>query len=315
MIVNLLNIRFKQFYREILRIGFLRIIVLLGISFMLLVFLYLQTSKFPNAMYVSMISLLLILMLHTKREDKLFLKINFSSHNWIYFAEYLLISIVLLIFLLIHNFWNIALLTIAVLGIITQLDLKKNRTSYNTRIQRWIPDECFEWKSGARNLFPIIVIIWLIGVSFSFFVGSVPFAIFILGIISLNFLEKGEPYQMIIAFEKDPNKFLSLKIKQQLAILTIISTPMIISFQFFHFNLWYVPFIVYIVFCILQVYAILVKYSFYEPNSKSAAAQVFIGIGFVSFMLPVFAPLIILLSLRFYLKAKQNLSQYLNDYY
>jgi hypothetical protein len=266
-------------------------------------------------MYASMIVLLLILMLHTKREDKLFLKINFSSHKWIYFIEYLFVSVVLITFLLIHNFWNIALLTIAVLGIISQLDLKKNRTSYNTRIQKWIPDECFEWKSGVRNLFPIIVIIWLIGVSFSFFVGSVPFALFILGIISLNFLEKGEPYQMIIAFEKDPNKFLSLKIKQQLAILTIISTPMIISFQFFHFNLWYVPFIVYIIFCILQVYAILVKYSFYEPNSKSTAAQVFIGIGFVGLLMPIFAPLIILLSLRFYLKAKQNLSYYLNDYY
>lgn len=74
MIINLLNIRFKQFYREILRIGFIRIIVLLGISFMLFVFLYLQTNKFPNAMYASMIVLLLILMLHTKREDKLFLK-------------------------------------------------------------------------------------------------------------------------------------------------------------------------------------------------------------------------------------------------
>lgn len=315
MIVNLINIRFKQFYREILRIGFFRIIVLLGISFMLFVFLYLQTSKFPNAMYASMIVLLLILMLHTKRDDKLFLKINFSSYKWIYFVEYLLISLVLLVFLLIHNFWNIALLTIAVLGIITQLDLKKNRTRYNTRIQKWIPDECFEWKSGVRNLLPIIVIIWLIGISFSFFVGSVPIALFILGIISLNFLEKGEPYQMIIAFEKDPNKFLSLKIKQQLAILTIISAPMIISFQFFHFQLWYVPFIVYIIFCILQVYAILVKYSFYEPNSKSSAAQIFIGIGFVGLLMPIFAPLIILLSLRFYLKAKQNLSYYLNDYY
>jgi len=282
---------------------------------MFFVFLYLQTSKFPNAMYASTIALLLILMLHTKREDKLFLKINFSSHKWIYFIEYLFVSLGLIAFLLIHNFWDIALLTIAVLGIISQLDLKINRTSYNTRIQKWIPDECFEWKSGVRNLFPIILIIWLFGLIFSFFVGSVPIALFILGIISLNFLEKGEPYQMITAFEKDPNKFLSLKIKQQLAILTVISAPMIIVFQFFHFHLWYVPFIVYIVFCILQVYAILVKYSFYEPNSKSAAAQIFIGIGFVSFMLPVFAPLIILLSLRFYLKAKHNLSYFLNDYY
>lgn len=315
MIVNLINIRFKQFYREIHRIGFFRIIVLLGISFMLFVFLYLQTSKFPNAMYASMIVLLLILMLHTKREDKFFLRINCNHFKWIYFVEYLLISLVLLVFLLIHNFWNIALLNIAALVIITQLDFKRNRTSYNTRIQKWIPDECFEWKSGVRNLFPIIVIIWLIGISFSFFVGSVPIALFILGIISLSFLEKGEPYQMIIAFEKESNKFLYLKIKQQIALLSVISAPMILSFLIFHYHLWYVPFIIFIIFCILQVYAILVKYSFYEPESKSAAAQIFIGIGLVCFMMPIFAPLIILLSLRFYVKAKHKLSYYLNDYY
>lgn len=314
MIVNLINIRFKQFYREILRIGFFRIVVLLGLSFMLFVFLYLQTSTYPNAIYSSIIVLLFILLLHTQRDDKLFLKSNFNNFKWIYFVEYLLISLVLIVFLLLNDYWNIALFAIVIIGIIVQFDFKVNQISYNTRIQKWIPDECFEWKNGIRKRFILTLSIWLFGISLSFFVGSVPIAIVLLGIISLSLLEKGEPYQMILAYEKNPNNFLLLKIRQQIAILTIVSAPLILSFLFFHLNLWYIPLIILLIFCILQFYSILVKYSFYEPNSKSAAAQMFIGIGVAGFMMPIFAPLILLLSFRFYLKAKQNLNYYLNDY-
>ncbi len=315
MIANLISIRLKQFYREIIGIGFFRILVLLAISFLLVIFLYLQTSKVPNSIYTSIVVCLLILTLHNKRVDKLFLKINFNSYKWIIFFEYLLLSLVLLVSLVINGFWYLAIFTIAILGIIVQLNFSIKSKSYNTRIQKWIPNECFEWKSAVRTLFPIMLSIWLIGFSFSFFVASVPMAMAIIGIISLNFLEKNEPYQMITVFEKDPNKFLLLKIRRQLAMLLVIWAPLIISFQIFHYTLWYIPIVILLIFCILQVYSILVKYSFYQPNGKSAAAQIFVGIGIIGIMLPIFAPLVLLLSMRFYFKAKQNLSYYLNDYY
>lgn len=315
MIKKFFSIRIKQLYREIIRIGFFRIFVLLIISFLLFGFLYLHTSSYPNSIYTSIAFWLLLFVLHNKREDKLFLRINFNGYKWIYFVEYLLLSSVLIVFLAIHGNWYLALLTVAILGVIAQIDFKRKPNGYNTLLQKWIPNECFEWKSGVRKLFPIIVSIWVMGISFSFFVASVPLAMVIIGFISLNFLEKGEPYQMIMAYEKDPNKFLVLKIKQQLAIILLIWVPLVISFLIFHYHLWYVPLIILSVFSILIVYAILVKYSFYEPNSKSAAAQTFVAIGVVGFLLPIIAPLIILLSIRFYIKAKQNLSYYLNDYY
>ena len=105
MIANLISIRLKQFYREIIGIGFFRILVLLAISFLLVIFLYLQTSKVPNSIYTSIVVCLLILTLHNKRVDKLFLKINFNSYKWIIFFEYLLLSLVLLVSLVINGFW------------------------------------------------------------------------------------------------------------------------------------------------------------------------------------------------------------------
>lgn len=304
-----------QFYREIVGIGLFRFVVLLGIVFLLFAFLYLQTSEFSNAVFASFIVLLLILTLHIKRNDKIFLRVNFSNTKWIFFIEYLLLSLVLQVFLIVHSFGCLAFLNVAIIGIIVQLDFKRKQSRSNSRVLGWLPAECFEWKSGIRKHFPVILTIWLLGISFSFFVGGVPIALIVLGFIFLSFLEKSEPYQMVIAFEKDPNGFLSLKIRQQTAILLAVSAPLILSYQIFHFHLWYIPFIVLIVFCILLVYAILMKYAFYEPNGKSQAAQIFMVIGIVCLIMPIFAPIIVLLTLRFYLKAKKNLSHYLNDYH
>lgn len=314
MIASLINIRFKQFYREILRIGLFRIIVLLGLCSMFFIFLYAQAGRFPNVLYACIIVLVLILMLHTKRGDKLFVRINFSNYKWIFFVEYTLITLVFLVFILIHNYWYLALPFVFILGIIVQLDFKGNQISYNTRVQKWIPDECFEWKSGIRNLFILTLCTWIAGFIFSFFVASVPFAMVVLGIITLSFLEKGEPYQMIIAHEKGPNKFFLLKIKQQVALLSILFAPLILAFLVFHYELWYIPFVILLMFCILQIYTTFIKYSFYEPNSNSPAAQMFIGVGVVGFMVPILVPLVILLTVRFYFKAKKNLNFYLNDY-
>ena len=315
VLVNLLIIRFKQIYREILKIGILRIAVLLVLSSILLVFLFIQASMLPNAAYASTAILLLIFMLHIKRGDKLFLRISFNSCNWIYFIEYTLVTFPFLIFLIIHGYWYLTLSMVFGLGIIVQLNFKVHRMPCNTRIQRWIPSSCFEWKSGVRSTFVIMVCTWLVGLVFSFFVGTVPIAMVVLGIISLKFLEKGEPYQMVVAYEKAPNKFLLLKIRQQVALLTIVCMPLLLSFLVFHYSLWYISVVILLMFSILQVYAIFIKYSFYEPNSKSSAAQIFISLGMLSFVVPVLLPVFFLLMLRFYFKAKQNLNFYLNDFH
>lgn len=315
MITLLLNIRIKQIYREILKIGLLRIAVLLVLAIMFFIFLFMQASQVPNALYVCIAILLLLFMLHIKREDKLFLRINFKSYKWIYFAEYTLAILVFLVFLIIHSHWYLALFLLLTLGIIVQLNFKTTRFNYNTRIQKWIPDECFEWRSGIRNSFILILCIWLVGFIFSFYVGSVPTAMVVLGVISLSFLEKGEPYQMVVAYEKGPNQFLYFKIRQQVVLLTIVYAPLIFSFLIFHYQLWYIPLLILLVFCILQVYATFVKYSFYDPNSKSSAAQMLVGIGIFGFLAPIFAPLVILLTFRFYFKAKNNLNFYLNDFH
>lgn len=123
MITNLIRIRLRQIRREMVGIGLLRVMVLLVMVFLLLAFMFLQTSKLPNALYALAIVWLLILLLHRNREDKQFLSFGFNHFRWIFYLEYLAISIILVVFLLIHKLWLLSLLAIVIPLVIAHVDI------------------------------------------------------------------------------------------------------------------------------------------------------------------------------------------------
>ena len=314
MIETIVKIRFKQIYRALIGLGLIRIIFLIGLFGFIVFVLFIETSKYPDSYYVTGLTALIILVVHAKRQDKLFLKTNFDNYKRICFVEYLISVSILITFLIFHFQWIPLLLLLSALYLIIQLDLKIKKRNLNTKLQQFIPSECFEWKGGVRQTLFILVTLWMIGFCTAFFIGSVPIVLFILGIIPFSFYEKGEPYQMILAYEMGTNQFLFHKIKMQLLLFSVLTMPLIAAFLVFHFERWYIPIAEYFIFISLYIYLILTKYAFYEPNSKSTSAQIFGTIGAFSGFIPVFLPVVWLLSIRFYFKSKENLNIYLNDY-
>jgi len=314
MIEAFVKIRLKQFYRGLIGIGLIRIIFLIGLLAFFVLMLFIETSKYPDTFYVTGITAIIILVVHTKRQDKTFLKINFANYKLICFVEYLILASIIIAFLIFHFQWIPLLLLLSALYLIIHLDLKTRQRNLNTKLQQLIPSECFEWKGGIRQTLFILITLWIIGLCSSFFIGSVPIVLFILGIIPFSFYEKGEPYQMILAYEMGTNQFLFHKIKMQISLFSILTIPLIAAFLVFHHEMWYIPIIEYFIFISLYIYLILTKYAFYEPNSKSPSAQVFGAIGAFGGIIPVFLPVIWLLSIRFFFKSKENLNFYLNDY-
>jgi hypothetical protein len=232
----------------------------------------------------------------------------------IYYIEYLILASITIAFLIFHFQWIPLLLLLSALYLIIHLDLKTKQRNLNTKLQLFIPSECFEWKGGVRQSLFFLITLWIIGICTSFFIGSVPVVLFILGIIPFSFYEKGEPYQMILAYEMGPTQFLLHKIKMQISLFSVLTMPLIAAFLVFHSERWYIPISEYFIFISLHVYLILTKYAFYEPNRKSTPAQVFGAIGAFGGIIPLFLPLVWLLSIRFFFKSKKNLFIYLNDY-
>ena len=314
MIEAFVKIRLKQFYRGMTGIGLIRIIFLLGLLAFIVFVLFIETSKAPDSYYVTGITSLILFMVQAKRQDKSFLKANFDRYKRICFVEYLILASIPLAFLIFHFQWIPLLLLISAIYLIIHLDLKSKQRNLNSRLQRLIPAKCFEWKGGVRQTLFILIPIWMIGIGTSFSIGSVPVVLFILGVIPFSFYEKGEPYQMIIAYEMGTSQFLFHKIKMQIAMFSILSIPIIAAFLVFHPEIWYIPVIEYFIFISLYIYLILTKYAFYESNCKSTSAQIFGIIGAISGIIPVFLPVVWLLSIRFFFKSKENLNIYLNDY-
>lgn len=311
MIKALLKIRLKQIYRSIGGIG---LIALSGFTVFLGIVLYVKTTEESTSQYISVGFLLLIMLIHQKRGDKLFLKSHFTNYKILMLAEYITLSIPLVFYFLIHKQWVVAISGLSGLLVIVNLNLKRSNSNLNTKLQKFIPDDAFEWKAGLRSHFFIFVPIWIIAAFTSFFIGSVPIAIFIMGISILSFFEKCEPYQMLMSYELNAKKLLSLKVKRQLQLFSIATVPLIVLFLFFHLDKWYIPIAEYFIFCCLHIYSIVLKYAFYEPNAKSSAAQIFVAIGTLGGIIPFFLPVVWLLIIWFYPKSVYNLNFFLDDY-
>ena len=314
MITEILNIRIKQLFRIVLQIGIIRAIFLLGLLSFLFLYVFVTLSEKSNQEFIVGAYILLLLSIQIKRKDKVFLNIYAKVSQSIFLFEYLLLSLPILIPLIYYGLWTYLLLFTICLIIIPFLKISIKKSSVNSVFQRIIPNENFEWKSGIRkNLIPFIGI-WLIGLSTSFFVASVPIVIFVLGMIVLSFYEKPEPLQILLADELGVKRFLIKKIKKHLILFSILIIPLILSFLIFNLEYYYIPLIEYAMFSILLIYTILLKYAFYQPNNKSGAMQIFTMIGVISLFIPVFIPLILLLSMKFAFQASNNLNFFLNDF-
>lgn len=314
MIKAFIKLRFKQIYRSIKGIGLIRFVFLIVLVGFLGFGLFIQTAQRPNSYYITIALLVILSVIQVKRKDKHFLKNSIANYKPILITEYLLLSIPVLIALIIHKQWIESLSVAAYILLIVNVDFKTKQKSLNSSIQRYIPSASFEWKAGIRKYLIITIITWSLGLLTSFFIGSVPAAIFIFGILSWDFYEKCEPIEMILSFELGPTKFIMNKIKNQVSLYSILVLPLVIAFIIFHTKYWYIPVIEYFLFCMSHIYIILTKYAFYQPNSKPRGAQVFVSIGIMCFIIPVFIPVIWLLSIRFYNKSKENLNLYLNDF-
>jgi len=225
-----------------------------------------------------------------------------------------MLSSIVITFLIFHLQGNPLLLLASIIFLIIHLDYKTKKRSQNFRLLQLIPSSSFEWKAGIRQTLFILIPIWVIGLFTSFFIGSVPIVLFLLGIMSFSYYEKGEPYQMIIAYEMGTIQFLLHKIKMQISLFSILSLPLIVAFLVFHPETWYIPIIEYFIFISISIYLILTKYAFYEPNTKSMSAQIFGAIGALGGIIPIFLPLVWIMSIRFFFKSKENLNFYLNDF-
>lgn len=314
MLKEIVKIRIKQATRSILGIGIFRVVFLIIMIGLGIVIVFAGASKNKTAYYISAAFLLLLLIIQLRRKDKKFLRTNFYNYKIIFLFEYLTLSIPLTFCLIYYSHFLQMIGILLSCVVVINLDIKINIRTRNTKLQELLPSDSYEWKSGVRKYFFFIIFVLILALSTSFFVASVPVAIFAIGILIISFYENNEPWQMLEALELSAPKLLLHKIKRQFILFLIIVAPLIIAFIVFHPELWYIVVVEFVAFVFVYSYIIVLKYAFYEPNIKTSSSQILtVGGIFIGFIPPLL-PILWIMTAWFYFKAVDNLKNYLNAY-
>jgi hypothetical protein len=312
---TILQIRWKQMYRMLFQLGLFRLAVLILIVLFLFISVFSVCKQEQNAYMTVAVWAALILFIHKSRKDKTFLHINAGYHHLIYSIEYMLLSVPLTICLLANRQWMpflLMLLGVSALGF-TDFSMRQQSKTLNTGLQQKIHSGLYEWKAGVRKYFHSLSAVWIIGLCASYFMPSVPIAVFIIGLLLMELYTENESWQMLFSYEKNAAELLWYKMINHVLLFSILVLPLITAFMIFHSRLWYVPVIEYIVFLSIHIYCLLMKYAFYN-HEQTPANRLFTSISSLLGLIPVFTPVLWMLSVYFYYKANSNLNFYLHDY-
>jgi hypothetical protein len=314
---NLLIIRLKQLYRILLLAGIVRIILIVGFFFFLGVAVFIVSKNAEKVWIVTGIWVAIIFFIQSKRNDRNFLQLTIdNTTDSVYFFEYFIISIPLIVCLLINKQFLPILALIAMISFIGFIRTKRTKITLRNQsaLQHYIPTYMIEWKAGIRKNFYILLMTWLLGIFFSFFTATVPVAVFLIGLIIIDFYQYNESWQMLVSSEYNEHKFLKYKIIQHIKLFSLFICPLVLLFFIFHYTRWYIIVIELVIMYVIHCFSIIFKYAYYSHDKRVTFNSILMGIGIVLGMIPVTTPLLIIFTVYLYFKAINNIKFYLHDY-
>ncbi len=331
MILSILEIRLKQCLRLAKEIGVFRGFFLLTILSFLSVVIFKIVSQRENTYITGLVFALFILLIHISRKDKHFLYSHFNTGYLIYLSEYLAISIPLLIILALAK--NIAgiLLIAAIVTVISRINLNLGLQTLfnipgflinpvskkvNMGISLWVPIRnpyAFEWISGVRRNFLLIFFLYILLLGFSFKGYVAPIGMIVLSIFISGFFFYGEPREFIEIFAASGKNFLLKKIVVNIKLLVVFLLPMIIIAMIFQPERWYFLLGALLICSLIQVLSILFKYGLFSENKDLSYNSLIVFLNIFCLVFPVLWPLPVLMGIKYYFKALDNLKIYFDD--
>jgi hypothetical protein len=313
-------------------IGLLRVLVLIVILVFVSLVVIQTVKESKNAYPVSIITGVIIMLIHISRKDKLFLKMYFNRSYHIFLVEYLTLAFPVIVACCIFKKWIIivALLLLCILiplisfssgsGIISsvfRLLLNPFRSNFNFRLRINIPindPKSFEWISGFRRYFIIIVPVYILLLAFSFKAYVAPVAMIVLSLLVSGFYFYGESREFIELYSNNYKTFLLQKIRQSLKHLLVMFMPIVFISLIFQFGTWYYILGAVVIAALIQIITIIFKYALFTENADLGRNGIIVTINIVCILLPFLWPLPIIMCIRYYFKAQTNLKKYLNDF-
>lgn len=311
-VLLLSGIHLKRYWRILGQLGLFRaafIVALFAAGFYI-------TSDKKFLIVQSMLIGLIIIARHNQRPDKVFLS-NLNLYRPVYFLlQNLLFALPFIIFYLVKTaFVPLAvLLPLLLISAFPMPEIRLSPKSFYLSEINFIPSYAWEWKSGLRKNYLIILLLMIVPVLF-YNSELVSYAsIVLISLVTTNFLMHHENRMMIQAVQMKPSAFLRLKIRIQLTIFILITLPALIILLSIHSSNWIVTVFVFLSSLVTQILAVVFKYMTFEPGANTSYFMGLLAIINISFLFPPLSPLPVIVLFILYRKAINRLKVISNDF-
>ncbi len=307
----IISLRFKQFYRALSEIGFIRVVLV--VPFVAMIGLGVLENLLNQGLWTAFGLLFLILgSLHFNRKDKHFLKILKKERFIVYLIEYFLTSLPFLIWFGVENAWLQVVASLAMILILPFI----NWTFLYQNSRAWLsfPDfmtKDFEWMIGIRKNLVYIILLYALGLILSYLTVSVLAVLLLLAVISTTFyLEHSETRNFLHLYAHTPRLLMRQKIWRAVGLYLLFTMPLSIVFLIFHATYWYLLLAVLAVSSVIQLTSVTLKYVTYTPKETNQRNAVLLGFLMLCWLTPFLQPVPLLMTMTYYKKAINRLSNY-----
>lgn len=318
MIKYFLRLRILQIRRELLQLGWWRAGILLVICFFGGVALYQQLRLFPRCLYVTGLLAIAVGMIHLSRKDKTFVLMTGESPARIFFAEYAVFSVPVFILMLLTPFWYLPLALLATYAGLSVLYYRPYQKTGFTRSFSFLPPDNFEWESGIRINFWVLLLLYLAAIGFSVYAYVSLYILWLLVAVIASFYQECEPLQILGTWEMPPREFVHRKVRSHLKCYLVFCAPIILAYVICHPRTSWLAVLVVVLSCVNLSFFILSKYAIYEPQRKLTANATLVSVIHLFMLVPMAGPFLfpvpLVMGIRAYRKSLHQLKYYLNAY-
>jgi len=312
MNTGLLYLRKRQIFYEIKQLGFYSVVIL-GVALFLIYSSFKIYQDYSYALFTTFSLVFICISIQSVRRDKVFIYLHSENYHFSIYSEYFLFTFPFTVICLFTKQWYCFLILQLSLYFIPHIKFTIKQKSLFKNISEIIPVSDFELISGFRKSYISIIPLYLLALGLSWLKILPLFLLWNLTLIVISFYNECEP--LIILRERDPSaeSLLNKKIFTHISILTILYLPVLIVNIIFNINFLTLDIIFMVSQAALVIFAVCYKYSNYKPNQFLYFNNYIVILVSLCGLIPVLLPLPVIMGIRYYFKAKNNLNKYLND--
>jgi len=313
MFNQLFRLKIKILLRALQELTFFGKVVLLTMLAALCYAIYALCDQPPMRHYLPGAVALLILFLHLRRKDYHFCR-KLLPHPCLLFAlEYFLVAAPFLLITLVKAptpLCAIYALAPAVIAVLPRRNAPLRRSARPFRFP--MPD--LETVSLFRRAGLLIWGLLLLALALCFAPAVSVVIVYLLVLFASASFDQSESLTLLCLEELPARQFLRRKIRRQVAFWTTLTLPVLVLYAVLHLDTAY-HVLVPVVLCPLQIAAnVSARYSVFHPN-RTITGRASLALCLLGYLIPILAPVSIVLTVVYYFDAIRNLNTYLYAYH